>query len=273
MLKTEFGKSFVFNHLEILLELICDELDAKLSIKVCFFRHALSLCHPVIDSKYFEKSKLLFKAVDLLPQLNFWDMYVLAIISLKSGWWNISTCFLQTLSSQNNLSSKTLEWLLFLKGYSEEEEALVSLPREEVDCESMIETLDFMTESELPSNLPFYHSNVLTSRRFLLGICKSLLKSYMSELEMELLIPQMASSIKNLRDITRTWAFLGYENIRKACDSFLSILLGGRTLNEFESELDPCPQVISVIETLDYKVIEFLFSFTWQLNLKFFQGL
>lgn len=270
MLKTTYGKQFVYNHLENLTYLICVELDTELFVKVCFFKQALSYHHPAVDLDYIKKAKILFSVTDLLPMINGWDMYVIAIVSLKSGWWNIATRFLQTLSSQKNISSKTSEWLLFLKGYSEEEDALISLKNEQASCESFIETIEFMVESELPSNLPLFPSHLLATRRFLLVICKNLLVSYMSEIEVDVLIVQMASSIKNLRDITQTWADLGYPNVCDALSAFIRVLLGGRTLEQFETELDPCPQVLSVIETLDFKVIDFIFSFSWKLTDRFF---
>jgi hypothetical protein len=273
MLKTNYGKQFVHNHLESLTELFGVELDMDLCVKVCFFKHALSHYSPAVDLNYIKKAKILFSVADILPMINFWDMYVIAIVALQSGWWNIATCFLQTLSSQKNLSSKTSEWLLFLKGYSEEEDALVSLKNEQGDCESFIQTIEFMVESELPSNLPLFHSHLLATRRFLLVICKNLLNSYISEVEIDVLIVQIASSIRNLRDITHVWTELGYDNIRDAVSSFISVLLAGRTLEQFESELEPCTKVISVIETLDFKVIDFLFSFTWKLPDRFFKDL
>lgn len=273
MLKTDHGKTFVYNHLEILTELICVELDLEIFVKVCYLKHALSYYHHAVDLEYIQKSKVLWAAVDILPLINFWDMYVISVICLKNGWWNISTCFLQTLSSQKNLSHKTSEWLLFLKGYSEEEDALVSLKNVEPDCEAFIETLEFMIESEIPSNLPLFHSNLLLARRSLLVVCINLLKSYVSEMEIEVLIMQLASCIKNLRDLTSTWIDLQYHNIHEACHSFILVLLGGRTFEQFEKELEPCPEVIAVIETLDFKVIEFLFSFTWKLPDQFFQDL
>lgn len=273
MLKTDYGKAFVYNHLEILTELICVELDLELFVKVCYFKHALSYYHSAIDLEYISKSKLLLAALDILPAISFWDMYVIAVICLKHGWWNISTCFLQTLSSQKNLSDRASEWLLFLKGYSEEEDALISLKNGEYDCETTIETLEFMIESELPSNLPLFHSNLLSARRFLLVVCLTLLKSYLSEIEIEDLVVKLALCIRNLRDISRTWSEMGYHNIKEACESFILVLLAGRTLEQFEKELEPYPEVISVIETLDFKVFDFLFSFTWRLPDQFFQDL
>ena len=209
--------------------------------------------------------------MELLPNLDFWNMYIIAVVSLQNGWWNIGNSFLQTLSAQRNFSDKSLNWIHFLKGICEEEDALISTRERDFDCELLIQTLDFMIESDIPENLPIFQSEIISTRRALLSICLGLLKSYISEIEIEHLIGELASNIRNLKNISTTWQKLGYIHLYESCNAFVLTLLAGRSLKQFESELDPCSEVVELIETLDFKVHDFLFSCNWRLPVKFFQ--